>query len=212
VRLLAGIFLIALSAIAQSWQTKTETAIRTLERADGFYVVEYRYGGFATVPLTNPPGPPHYGAEITVFRVVDGKRQQIGQPFGGEYTVNGCFEDDPKVLVEYAIKHKDGPPHEPAKIESSIEQFPIVSGSTGIIAVYPEKNVWDSTCAPSQDRVKAAVDGLREKASSFERRFGNSRSASEDPITQGTSVWVIAGVMRTFADTLNDLFACVPTK
>lgn len=88
--------------------TQKVATIRTLERADGFYVIEYRYArSCASVPMTYPPGQPHYPAEITVFRVINGSGQKIGKSFRGQYTDLGCFEDDPKMLVEYAIKHKD---------------------------------------------------------------------------------------------------------
>ena len=72
-------------------------------------------GCTSSVPATMPPGQPHYGATITVFKIAaKGEKVQLGQSFGGQWTDKGCFEDDPKTLTEYALAHKDDPP--PVKI------------------------------------------------------------------------------------------------
>jgi hypothetical protein len=78
------------------------TAQRTYQEAGHFYVIDFDYStDYATIPLTNPPGQPHYNAEITVYEIVDGNKKQLAI-FGGQYTANGCFEDDPKYLVDKA--------------------------------------------------------------------------------------------------------------
>ncbi|HOZ62000.1 MAG TPA: hypothetical protein PK914_07745 [Smithellaceae bacterium] len=60
-------------------------------------------GGFY-VPFTNPPGQPHYSADITVYKIDKCDTVQIGYPFEGKYTPKGCFEDDPKYLISEAKK------------------------------------------------------------------------------------------------------------
>ena len=48
--------------------------------------------------------PPHYDATITVYKVVDGKKERVTEPFSGTWTAKGCFEDSPDTLVNMAIK------------------------------------------------------------------------------------------------------------
>lgn len=57
------------------------------------------------VPSTMPAGQPHYSATISVF---DNKKIQVGQAFPGQWTHDGCFEDDPVALVEKALGHDHG--------------------------------------------------------------------------------------------------------
>jgi hypothetical protein len=79
------------------------TAERTYQDSTGFYIINFVYNtSYCTIPATNPPGQPHYGATITVYEIVDGKKQRIGEPFGGTYTEKGCFEDAPDYLVKTA--------------------------------------------------------------------------------------------------------------
>lgn len=93
--------------IALSYNTVYEkeyvSAERTHQDSTGFYLIHFEYDSrFCTIPMTNPPGQPHYSAEITVYKIMDGKKQMIGEPFPGEYTPNGCFEDDPVYLIQEA--------------------------------------------------------------------------------------------------------------
>lgn len=48
-------------------------------------------------PKTDP-------AIITVYEVIRGEKIIIGKPFDGKYTEKGCFEDNPKYLLEKAKK------------------------------------------------------------------------------------------------------------
>ncbi len=73
-----------------------------------------------SVPATMPPGQPHYSAKITVIDTgmisstcsgvvvtcaVYGEKIQVGQTFSGQWTPDGCFEDDPVALVEKVLGH-----------------------------------------------------------------------------------------------------------
>lgn len=82
-----------------------KTAERTYQDGTGFYIINFVYNtSYCTIPATNPPGQPHYGATITVYEIIDGKKQIIGESFGGTYTEKGCFEDAPDFLVKNAKK------------------------------------------------------------------------------------------------------------
>lgn len=85
---------VALSAQAQ----------RAYQNSGHFYIIDFDYNTeWATVPVTNPPGQPHYSAKITVSEIVDGEKKELAT-FGGQYTEKGCFEDDPASLVTQALK------------------------------------------------------------------------------------------------------------
>lgn len=86
---------------------KDRTAERTYQDSTGFYIINFVYNtSYCTIPATNPPGQPHYGATITVYEIIDGKKQIIGEPFGGTYTEKGCFEDAPDYLIKIAKELK----------------------------------------------------------------------------------------------------------
>jgi len=97
------------------------TRERTVERNDGFYVVQYDYStqGVIMIPAVGG-GQAHYDAEITVFKVQDGKKKRIAR-FSGQYTDRGCFEDDPNSLVDRALILKDKPQFAPG---NSIDKHP----------------------------------------------------------------------------------------
>lgn len=63
-----------------------------------------------SVPLTNPLGQPHYQAKIRIFVETGNEthyeRALLYGPFSGQWTKDGCFEDDPKTLVEFALEEK----------------------------------------------------------------------------------------------------------
>ena len=71
------------------------------------YKVHYRVdtGGMMFVPSTNPPGQLHYSAKITVFMLVEDRGEvALTEPFPGQWTPAGCFEDNPEMLVRKALK------------------------------------------------------------------------------------------------------------
>ena len=79
-------------------------AERTYQADGHFYVINFVYDPmYAFVPAVIGNAQAHYDAKISVYEVVNGEKQLIAS-FGGQYTENGCFEDDPKSLVEYARK------------------------------------------------------------------------------------------------------------
>jgi hypothetical protein len=84
-------------------------ASRNYQDETGFYVIDFDFdNSYYLVPATNPPGQPHYQATITVYQIVDGKKIIIGESFDGQYTEKGCFEDDPKYLIDKARKNQLG--------------------------------------------------------------------------------------------------------
>ena len=90
------------------WGWSSMRTITTHERTwaehGHVYVVSYRVERPGmSIPLTNLPGGVHYDASITVFRVVEGRHQRVAS-FDGQYTDEGCFEDDPKALVQWALE------------------------------------------------------------------------------------------------------------
>ena len=85
------------------FETKFATRTVTVEGTE--YQVVYEYQPmYATIPLTNPPGAPHYTAVIQIKRFENGQFVNLGESFGGQYTDNGCFEDDPETLVKELLK------------------------------------------------------------------------------------------------------------
>jgi hypothetical protein len=52
--------------------------------------------------LTNPIGVPHYTAKITVFRVANGKKVPMCEPWFGTFTDGKCYEDNPADIVARA--------------------------------------------------------------------------------------------------------------
>jgi hypothetical protein len=106
-KLLLIIFLMVQVSLAQTTleyrQSEDQTAERTYQDSTGFYIIHFEYNtASCSIPLTNPPGQPHYFATITVYKIVEGKKTQIGEPFSGQYTENGCFEDEPSYLINSA--------------------------------------------------------------------------------------------------------------
>jgi hypothetical protein len=78
-------------------------AERTYQGDGHFYIIHFTYNTeFAMIPSV-VGAQPHYTASITVSEIIDGAKKEISS-FGGQYTEKGCFEDDPKSLVEQALK------------------------------------------------------------------------------------------------------------
>jgi len=79
---------------------------RTISHGGKEYVVVYRVCDTCTmsVPATYPAGQAHYPAEISVFEQRGLDRIAVFKPWDGQWTADGCFEDDPKTLVEAALK------------------------------------------------------------------------------------------------------------
>lgn len=89
---------------SNKFQNQQRTAQRTYAENGHYYIIHFLYDTMlAYIPATYPEGKLHYDAVITVNEVIDGKEILIAT-FGGQYTHDGCFEDDPKYLVETAIK------------------------------------------------------------------------------------------------------------
>ena len=80
---------------------------RTWQDATGFYVIGFDIDmTSALIPMTNPPGQPHYAARITVALIVDGQKHVL-DILRGQWTPEGCFEDDPATLVRIALEQQE---------------------------------------------------------------------------------------------------------
>lgn len=83
---------------------------RTISLSHRDYVVVYKVcmGGSDCstnfVPATFPAGQMHYRATISVFEQRGLERIRIYRDWEGLWTREGCFEDDPKTLVESALE------------------------------------------------------------------------------------------------------------
>jgi hypothetical protein len=66
------------------------------------YLVMYQYtkDGAVAVPAT-PEGQPHYPCLVTVYKI-----EQVGKPFAGTVTENGCWEDIPEDMVKKVLKEE----------------------------------------------------------------------------------------------------------
>jgi hypothetical protein len=157
---------ITLTALAT---VSTQKAERTLAIEHHFYIVDYEYNpDYSEVPLTNPPGTPHYDATITISEVVDGRKKAVGSPFGGKYTLGGCYEDDPSTLIESALKDaKQLTPEIAAELKTqrdaiAFEQMPLYAEVGGVITITARgkrdlkaividgKTLWGTVPPPSQ--------------------------------------------------------------
>lgn len=97
--IMISLFLLPVTVFA--W---TET--RNYQTDKRFFVVEYNINtNWCTVPAI-AGAQPHWGADISVYEVIEGKQCLVCKPFPGQYVQGGCFEDKPKDLVEQAIKIK----------------------------------------------------------------------------------------------------------
>lgn len=87
---------------------ETKHAERTVTYSNRFFVISYDYNtSSCLIPLTYPPGEPHYSATITVYEVIKGEKIKVCEPFSGQYIEKGCFEDNPETLVKQALKNKE---------------------------------------------------------------------------------------------------------
>lgn len=100
------IFIVILIVFGFSFSVYASNATRNYQYGKRFFVIEFeRNEDWCTVPaIANAQ--PHWGAKISVFEIINGKQILVCDPFDGEYTAKGCFEDDPKMLVEKAIRIK----------------------------------------------------------------------------------------------------------
>src|ERR1017187_1660254 len=98
---------ILMAAICASASGAVNT--RTLQRScpvDGFhYTVKYAYdeNGPIFVSLQNPIGRLHWNCRVTVMQGTN----QVGEPFSGVFTEQGCFEDVPKDMVVRAMSRQN---------------------------------------------------------------------------------------------------------
>jgi hypothetical protein len=85
-----------------------ETRYKTYEDSTGMYLIKYDVDfSSAFVPMTYPPGAPHYDATITVYQIyhwVDKSKDTVlnGASFPGTYVKDGCFEDRPEDHIRKA--------------------------------------------------------------------------------------------------------------
>jgi hypothetical protein len=127
------VILLALSCAAMSYPGKVRVAQRLYAERGRHYLVQYLYETDdiekQPLELTSPKVPEkiHYNAEISVFDVTSGSRTMIGGPFAGLYTILGCIEDAPILLV-----------HQQARKATTL------SG----IAVYPSHDAYDVLTLP----------------------------------------------------------------
>lgn len=78
---------------------------KILEIPGHFYLVDFTFdSSWSTVPLTNPPGVPHYLATAVAFEIIGGLRKQIGGSFPATFTDGKCFEDNLPDLVERQLE------------------------------------------------------------------------------------------------------------
>lgn len=92
--------LLAVPAFAEQ-----KTATKNYQGSNGFFVVQFDYDdSWFSRPATIPEGVPHYDAKITVFRVVNGKTEQVCDPWRGVFTDGKCYEDNLADLVARALK------------------------------------------------------------------------------------------------------------
>jgi hypothetical protein len=79
---------------------------KNYQDTNGFFVVQFVYDdSFYFQPATIPAGVPHHYAAITVYRVIDGKREKIGS-WRGVFTDGKCFEDNLSEIITYAFKQR----------------------------------------------------------------------------------------------------------
>lgn len=161
---------------------KQQTATRNFSIAHHFYTVKYEYNdSYASIPATYPPGVAHYSAWITVSEVVNRATSAIGKPFAGQYTMEGCFEDDPSTLVESALKG-DGKltPEIIASLKEqrgalAFEAMPLYRESNGVIFI---------TKRGERDLKAIVVDG--------KPLWGTIPVAPLSGLTSGTGVTLLA--------------------
>jgi len=87
-----------------------------------FFVIRFEYNDAVYMrPSTFPEGVPHWDAKINIFKIVNGKRIQVGKEFTGYFTDDKCWEDSSFLLTKKAEDL------EPKDLESKI-----VSGTNTI--------------------------------------------------------------------------------
>lgn len=83
---------------------------RTFADNTGYYIVKYSYNPDGTfyVPATSPYGKPHWPCIIDVYRsdnALDPICVRVCDTFKGQFTEDGCFEDNPENVVKQALKN-----------------------------------------------------------------------------------------------------------
>ena len=94
------------------YTTSVAYAERKAEYSNKWYAICFEYDtSCAFVPATYPAGQYHYSAMITVWEIdkcnLRETRTKVCEPFGGQYTEKGCFEDDSIYLIKQAIHIRD---------------------------------------------------------------------------------------------------------
>ncbi len=107
----AILLLVAVFCQSQTPDFEKEIKYKTYNDSTGNYLIKYELSSWFSVPMTDPPGPPHWDATLTVYKIVSCKcfiekndTLIIGRPFGGTYVEAGCFEDVPEYNVNQAKK------------------------------------------------------------------------------------------------------------
>jgi hypothetical protein len=162
----------------------TKTAEVNFQDSTGFYIIHFSYNnGWCTIPATNPPGCPHYDATITVYQIQDGKKELLGEPFGGTFTDGKCYEDEPGYLVRKAKVLAD--PELKKRYQKEDYSDPVWD--------YMNKGTWLTDTLPVTDQIKAAWD-----------------SSGYLKLTIDTTATLFAGgkVLYNLADTSRVIFFC----
>jgi hypothetical protein len=127
----------------------TKTAEVNFQDSAGFYVIQFSYNDeFCMIPATYPPGCPHYDATITVYQIKNGKRELLGEPFGGTFTGGKCYEDEPGYLVRRA-KVLANPEWKKRYLKNDYSD-PVWD--------YMNKGTWQTDTLPVTDYITAAWD------------------------------------------------------
>lgn len=77
-------------------------AFTTHTRTHGKYTILYLVANKAAMTLPNANDQPHYPARITVKEGAE----IVAHDFSGWWTPGGCFEDDPKLIVDRVKQYR----------------------------------------------------------------------------------------------------------
>ena len=85
----------------------------------GCFLFVFRYDtNVVEIPMTSPPGPPHYNSIVSVYKKKNNSYNLISS-FNCQFTNGLCYEDDPRGLVTEALSlHKE---RKRKTIENSVE-------------------------------------------------------------------------------------------
>ena len=109
--IVAILLLVAVFCHSQVPDFEKEIKYKTYNDSTGSYLIKYELGDWYSIPMTSPPGAPHWDAILTVYKIVSCKSFVpkndtliVGKSFAGTYVEKGCFEDVPEDNVNQAKK------------------------------------------------------------------------------------------------------------